>query len=151
MFSDLSVDVFFFFSSRRRHTRCALVTGVQTCALPIYAAAITSDLRHSISEIAVQLQLIGKLDLVRESHSISEIAVQLQPRGRRGRPGNGHSMSEIAVQLRQRSTKNRAGGGGSPPHKKKRHDRQPTPAHHTIQHTPREHNNTKNKPTNKHW
>src|SRR3546814_2189113 len=26
----------FFFSSRRRHTRCALVTGVQACALPIY-------------------------------------------------------------------------------------------------------------------
>src|SRR3546814_3344670 len=26
---------FFFFSGRRRHTRCALVTGVQTCALPI--------------------------------------------------------------------------------------------------------------------
>src|SRR3546814_9323135 len=26
----------FLFSSRRRHTRCALVTGVQTCALPIY-------------------------------------------------------------------------------------------------------------------
>src|SRR3546814_1295659 len=25
----------FLFSSRRRHTRCALVTGVQTCALPI--------------------------------------------------------------------------------------------------------------------
>src|SRR3546814_5983772 len=30
----VSVSVFFF-SSRRRHTRCALVTGVQTCALPI--------------------------------------------------------------------------------------------------------------------
>src|SRR3546814_1493170 len=28
----------FFFSSRRRHTRCALVTGVQTCALPICRA-----------------------------------------------------------------------------------------------------------------
>src|SRR3546814_9573295 len=27
--------LFFFFSSRRRHTRCALVTVVQTCALPI--------------------------------------------------------------------------------------------------------------------
>src|SRR3546814_7197045 len=26
---------FFFFSSRRRHTICALLTGVQTCALPI--------------------------------------------------------------------------------------------------------------------
>src|SRR3546814_3372743 len=31
-------DLFCFFSSRRRHTRCALVTGVQTCALPIFAA-----------------------------------------------------------------------------------------------------------------
>src|SRR3546814_17434748 len=29
----------FFFSSRRRHTRCALVTGVQTCALPISACS----------------------------------------------------------------------------------------------------------------
>src|SRR3546814_11160502 len=27
--------VFFFFSNRRRQSRCALVTGVQTCALPI--------------------------------------------------------------------------------------------------------------------
>src|SRR3546814_21169264 len=30
------VFVYFFLSSRRRHTRCALVTGVQTCALPIF-------------------------------------------------------------------------------------------------------------------
>src|SRR3546814_8249196 len=29
-----------FFSSRRRHTRCALVTGVQTCALPIWLGFI---------------------------------------------------------------------------------------------------------------
>src|SRR3546814_4932582 len=29
----------YFFSSRRRHTRCALMTGVQTCALPIWAGA----------------------------------------------------------------------------------------------------------------
>src|SRR3546814_11990154 len=29
---------FVFFSSRRRHTRCALVTGVQTCALPIFSS-----------------------------------------------------------------------------------------------------------------
>src|SRR3546814_2334721 len=44
----------FFFSSRRRHTRCALVTGVQTCALPIYrlrdvrrlAEAAERDLLH---------------------------------------------------------------------------------------------------------
>src|SRR3546814_297609 len=32
--------MFFFFSSRRRHTSCALVTGIQTCALPV---------RHSMS------------------------------------------------------------------------------------------------------
>src|SRR3546814_1097609 len=35
------IDSNFFFSSRRRHTRCALVTGVQTCALPISLAAET--------------------------------------------------------------------------------------------------------------
>src|SRR3546814_1025345 len=35
--------LFFFFSSRRRHTRCALVTGVQTCALPILSAAIEEE------------------------------------------------------------------------------------------------------------
>src|SRR3546814_6358733 len=35
MFYSVSFVLFFFFSSRRRHTRCALVTGVQTCALPI--------------------------------------------------------------------------------------------------------------------
>src|SRR3546814_2286398 len=37
----LLVDLFFFFSSRRRHTRCALVTGVQTCALPIWRGRST--------------------------------------------------------------------------------------------------------------
>src|SRR3546814_6798030 len=44
---------FFFFSSRRRHTRCALVTGVQTCALPISSApkftpliTLPSNFRH---------------------------------------------------------------------------------------------------------
>src|SRR3546814_1121672 len=38
------VDVcgLFFFSSRRRHTRCALVTGVQTCALPLTSAQLAA-------------------------------------------------------------------------------------------------------------
>src|SRR3546814_1221095 len=35
----MSVCFSFFYSSRRRHTRCALVTGVQTCALPICGVA----------------------------------------------------------------------------------------------------------------
>src|SRR3546814_143062 len=37
--------VFLFFSSRRRHTSCALVTGVQTCALPISWAGSAVSLR----------------------------------------------------------------------------------------------------------
>src|SRR3546814_1742137 len=41
VFSFFSV-VDFFFSSRRRHTRCALVTGVQTCALPISRIPVTA-------------------------------------------------------------------------------------------------------------
>src|SRR3546814_14100902 len=41
----------FFFSSRRRHTRCALVTGVQTCALPIWLFRA----RHP--DISIELEL----------------------------------------------------------------------------------------------
>src|SRR3546814_4114546 len=40
----------FFFSSRRRHTRCALVTGVQTCARPIYRY-IHIDIRRTIQRV----------------------------------------------------------------------------------------------------
>src|SRR3546814_16673134 len=38
---------YFFFSSRRRHTRCALVTGVQTCALPI---STVKDLSNEVED-----------------------------------------------------------------------------------------------------
>src|SRR3546814_3640973 len=38
LFDCVAAFFVFFFSSRRRHTRCALVTGVQTCALPIFLA-----------------------------------------------------------------------------------------------------------------
>src|SRR3546814_2391476 len=41
----------FFFSSRRRHTRCALVTGVQTCALPISG---DFDLIRSLATLAFE-------------------------------------------------------------------------------------------------
>src|SRR3546814_6615019 len=39
----------FFFSSRRRHTRCALVTGVQTCALPI-CQLVSGSMAHAFDE-----------------------------------------------------------------------------------------------------
>src|SRR3546814_8721222 len=47
-----------FFSSRRRHTRCALVTGVQTCALPIYHWR-SLDPRHAatLEQIGADLQI----------------------------------------------------------------------------------------------
>src|SRR3546814_4919878 len=40
--------MFFFFSSRRRHTRCALVTGVQTCALPISIPPNSEPIRFAL-------------------------------------------------------------------------------------------------------
>src|SRR3546814_9802807 len=51
-----------FFSSRRRHTRCALVTGVQTCALPIFYRLLSQPGRwwngaHSYSGSAANLRL----------------------------------------------------------------------------------------------
>src|SRR3546814_12770403 len=42
------------FSSRRRHTRCALVTGVQTCALPISTSA---PIDHDTRERAIAAAL----------------------------------------------------------------------------------------------
>src|SRR3546814_3151957 len=56
--------LFFFFSSRRRHTRCALLTGVQTCAIPIF---ICGELRESglmdmlPGKVEVMIQMIVSL------------------------------------------------------------------------------------------
>src|SRR3546814_4540352 len=53
------LDFLFFFSSRRRHTRCALVTGVQTCALPIsLAAPVAAAVGLTVSAVA-----LGPLDM----------------------------------------------------------------------------------------
>src|SRR3546814_13194953 len=46
--------MFFFFSSRRRHTRCALVTGVQTCALPICRALCLEQTLPSLLAIVCE-------------------------------------------------------------------------------------------------
>src|SRR3546814_2482901 len=43
-----SKSVYFFFSSRRRHTRCSLVTGVQTCALPISRDGSREHVHHQL-------------------------------------------------------------------------------------------------------
>src|SRR3546814_2364929 len=59
----LSSDFMFFFcSSRRRHTRCALVTGVQTCALPIYPAKLVAyglSLRDLVDAVGRNNENVG--------------------------------------------------------------------------------------------
>src|SRR3546814_16588381 len=51
--------LFFVFSGRRRHTICALVTGVQTCALPICFSAELSRAEVAISSAWVALSRSG--------------------------------------------------------------------------------------------
>src|SRR3546814_4415621 len=69
MFLSLMFDLFFFLSSRRRHTRCALVTGVQTCALPISRRSLLGrgELRlqslHLVRQVGVLT--LGDVELVR--------------------------------------------------------------------------------------
>src|SRR3546814_9686495 len=57
---------YFLVSSRRRHTRCALVTGVQTCALPILTGAFwyESILHQTVQKVKVMggTTLIGMSD-----------------------------------------------------------------------------------------
>src|SRR3546814_7024243 len=53
---------FFFCSIRRRHTRCAVVTGVQTCALPISFARILTQGIETTESVASFAQMDYKLD-----------------------------------------------------------------------------------------
>src|SRR3546814_19095333 len=53
----LEIELFLLFSSKRRHTRCALVTGVQTCALPIFLGAPDLILL-TLTELAEQVRRI---------------------------------------------------------------------------------------------
>src|SRR3546814_8356058 len=52
----------FFFSSRRRHTRCALVTGVQTCALPISLSRVHCHLSRCMGAglVAIAVLLVAQ-------------------------------------------------------------------------------------------
>src|SRR3546814_955926 len=67
--------VLFFFSSRRRHTRCALVTGVQTCALPIWWPR--SSLRPSSRWSGLARRCSGRF--FRPWHSPSRPGLQTAP------------------------------------------------------------------------
>ena len=65
-------DGIFFFSSRRRHTRCADVTGVQTCALPIFNLFAFSLSTPSLLKLflTLSLPLSPFLDIIHSNLSV---------------------------------------------------------------------------------
>src|SRR3546814_9837932 len=86
----------FFFSSRRRHTGCALVTGVQTCALPISIAAPVSavdgddrtpllPVRHPNQDLFIcdVLDAIPKDDMASMEHPVFSLSTKPDNRTRR--------------------------------------------------------------------
>src|SRR3546814_2967784 len=66
----------FFFSSRRRHTRCALVTGVQTCALPICPSQLVDAKSGSNSTGDGQTHRQERLDTI-----VAAIVTHVLPNG----------------------------------------------------------------------
>src|SRR3546814_18120314 len=69
--------VVFFFSSRRRHTRCALVTGVQTCALPIFGNRNLQAALALVDESLARHQVV-RLTAVHPSRAAAGKAVDKQ-------------------------------------------------------------------------
>src|SRR3546814_13969737 len=79
----------FFFSSRRRHTRCALVTGVQTCALPIYrfpTGGFPFDVTGKYSSNATTPRFTAKYQLSPNSMAYATISRGFKAGGFDGQP-----------------------------------------------------------------
>src|SRR3546814_6699320 len=113
---------FFFFSCRRRHTRCALVTGVQTCALPIFPdEARSRRKRHCQTEKGDADA--GNRDAATEDPALvfrgAKLFAPVQQRCRRRAivtPGHGRSLPSTAPSTRRRDRRYDIGqsdcGGG---------------------------------------
>src|SRR3546814_1058268 len=85
--------LFLFFSSRRRHTRCALVTGVQTCALPIL-------LRRANGFAHEPIRLIGRkiMAQIAKEFPLEDLYAMAEPKRLRG--ANVMLQQSLALQLR---------------------------------------------------
>src|SRR3546814_9589997 len=75
-----------FFSSRRRHTRCSLVTGVQTCARPIFGAEGKAELNTQVCRAQLgnfQRAILGEQPVIvactQEAPLFQEIAAEDNP------------------------------------------------------------------------
>src|SRR3546814_3595986 len=80
--------IVFFFSSRRRHTRCALVTGVQTCALPICSGHYPRTL----------VTRVGKLELRVPQDRAGRFSTELFERYQRSEQALVATLAEMYVQ-----------------------------------------------------
>src|SRR3546814_3127692 len=101
------LSVFFFFSSRRRHTRCALGTGVQTCSLPIsdFSATLKGDAPAFVVEMTTSPQcapcadLWAKLQILRRQYGVNVAVLSREEAivrsGRLGLPWVGHPVAWV--------------------------------------------------------
>src|SRR3546814_4514928 len=74
--------LFFFFSSRRRHTRCALVTGVQTCALPISIEADVVVVGGGQDDLVIVNSCAVTNEAVRQTRQAIRRAHRARPKAR---------------------------------------------------------------------
>src|SRR3546814_14740977 len=84
----------FFFSSRRRHTRCALVTGVQTCALPIsFLLLLGQGGARDTAEAERLLRLAADQGEPSALANLAELTLELHPDA----PERGIALLEKAI------------------------------------------------------
>src|SRR3546814_2935823 len=100
---------FFCFSSRRRHTRCALVTGVQTCALPIYLGLSHANDRRGIRLAEATLvdqfvELECERGLRRQFLRVGEAEVQQHVVGASGGDCANHHLLPLAARSEEHTS-----------------------------------------------